>query len=59
MIQLQHLDLNGNNLGGLYVRPEEIAAIFADEDQTIIVLKSGREFFVPFSINEMLDKVTH
>ena len=63
MIQLQHLSENGKNLGGLYVRLDEIAAIYAvlnaDEGaESHIVLKSGREFRTAQSVSELLDLMT-
>lgn len=63
MIQLQHIDKTGTNLGGLYVRPDEIAAIYAvckagEEPETNIVLKSGRGFRTAQSVSELLEIVT-
>ena len=65
MIQLQHLDANGTNLGVLYVRPEEIAALYADYSRplgdsrcsTFLVLRCGTEFRLAQSIAEALNLV--
>ena len=59
MIQLQHIDATEKNLGGLYVCPSEIAAIFTNyaKASTYIVLKSGREFRTAQTASELLDLV--
>jgi hypothetical protein len=59
MIQLQHIDANGQNLGGLYVCPSEIAAVYAVRikgfDYGCIVLKSGRDFRTAQTVSDLLD----
>jgi len=63
MLQLQHIDASGHNRGGLYVRPCEIAAIYAvcgkgTDPEAHIVLHSGREFRTAQTVSELLDLVT-
>ena len=62
MIQLQHLDGDGKNIGGLYVDSGEIAAVYAvcrpdHTSDTYIVLRCGREFRTAQSVSELLTHV--
>ena len=62
MLQLQHLDQNGDNLGGLYVKKEEIAAVYAKHhtggsSSHYIVLRSGKEFRTVQTVAELLDLI--
>ena len=62
MIQLQHLDDNGVNLGGLYVQPDEIAAVYAvcspnKKPKAYIVLRCGVRFCTAQSVSDILDLI--
>ena len=57
MIQLQYLDEKTNkNLGGLYVKPEDISAVRKSKTgSSIITLRCGKEFLIPYSVSDFLE----
>jgi len=65
MIQLNHADHTGENLGGLYIRDKnDIQAVYAvkvnSEHKThdcMVVLSNGMEFRVMQSVSEVLDLI--
>lgn len=65
MLQLQYLSQDGKeNLGGLYVMVEEVAAIYFREIKghwgngvAMLVLKSGKEFTLANSLSDVLDEI--
>lgn len=65
MLQLQYLSYDGKeNLGGLYVMVEEIAAVYFRRIEeyrnlgvAMLVLKSGKEFTLANPLSEVLDEI--
>lgn len=61
MIQLQYYNDKFENAGGLYVKKEEVAAIYSKKIRGIfrsfLVLNSGREFCFVDSLTEVLDEL--
>jgi len=65
MLQLQYLSYDGKeNLGGLYVMVEEVAAVYFRRIEeyrnlgvAMLVLKSGKEFTLANPLSEVLDEI--
>lgn len=61
MIQLQYYNDKFENAGGLYVKKEEVAAIYAKKVEDVfrgfLILKSGREFCFVNNFTEVLDEL--
>lgn len=59
LIQLQRLDpLNHENIGGLYINPCHISAIFPHKVTrgfTWLELSNGCQYLIPIPIHELLD----
>lgn len=65
MLQLQYLSYDGKeNLGGLYVMVEEVAAVYFrpieghhNRGVAMLVLKSGKEFTLADQLIDVLDEL--
>jgi len=69
MIQLNQMDKHFENIGGLYVKPEDISAVYAQKVSynkndkgyrpfiAVVVLNCGKEFEVMQTVEELLEQI--